>query len=75
MTIHVVRAGETLNTIAGRYGVDAAWLAACNAVPSDGTLATGQTLLVRFPRRTDRVRGGDTLTAIASRNGIRMKGA
>ena len=73
MTIHVVRAGETLNAIANRYGVDAAWLAACNAVPSDGTLAVGQTLLIRFPWRTDTVRAGDTLTAIASRNGISIR--
>ena len=41
MTIHVVRPGETLDTIAASYGVDPAQLGAANEVPGDGALAVG----------------------------------
>ena len=48
MTIHVVRAGESIGSIAAYYGVDPARLAADNDVPPDSALAVGQTLVVRF---------------------------
>ena len=50
MTIHVVKAGETVGSIAEFYGVDPARLASDNGVPASGALAVGQTLVVRFPR-------------------------
>lgn len=71
LTIHVVRAGETLSAIAAEYGVDAGRLAADNAVTQG--LATGQTLVVRVPSQTHRVREGETLTGIASRHGISVR--
>ena len=64
MTIHVVQAGETVEGIAEGYGVSPRRLAADNAVPADGTLAVGQTLVVRFPRRVHAVRPGETLASI-----------
>ena len=65
MTIHVVRAGETVGSIAESYGVDPARLAADNAVPPSGALAVGQTLVIRFPRQIHAVRRGETLASIA----------
>ncbi len=73
MVIHVVRSGETVGGIAAAYGVDAAWLGANNAVPEDGTLAVGQTLVVRFPLQTRLVRPGDTLTSIAGAYGVTVR--
>lgn len=73
MTIHVVRSGETVSSIAGGYGVDPGRLAADNAVPPDGALAVGQTLVVRFPRAVHAVAEGDTLTSIAAAYGVTVR--
>ena len=70
MTIHVVRPGETVGSIAAGYGVDALRLAADNDVPAGGALAVGQTLVVRFPALTHTVRAGETLSSIAGAYGI-----
>lgn len=73
MTIHVVQAGETLLSIAAAYGVDPQRLAADNAVPSDGSLAVGQTLVVRFPRQVHAVAPGETLSSIAAAYGATVR--
>ena len=69
MTIHVVRSGETLDSIAALYGVDPALLGSANDVPAGGALAVGQTLVVRFPRQIHAVRSGETLSSIAAAYG------
>jgi len=61
MTIHVVKAGETVGSIAEFYGVDPARLASDNGVPASGALAVGQTLVVRFPRLVHAVEPGDVI--------------
>lgn len=73
MTIHVVRGGESVPSIAAWYGVDPVRLAADNAVPADGDLAVGQTLVVRFPRQVHAVRAGETLTSIAVQYGTTLR--
>ena len=73
MTIHVVRPGDTVSSIALSYGVDPARLAADNAVPAGGALAVGQTLVVRFPRRIHAVRPGETLSSIAADTGTTVR--
>lgn len=73
MTIHVVRSGETLFSIAAYYGVAPAQLGADNAVPADGALAVGQTLVVRFPRQVHAVQPGETLFSIASAYGVSLR--
>lgn len=50
MDIHVVRAGETVSSVAARYGVPAGILAGVNGVAPDAPLAVGQTLVIRHPR-------------------------
>ena len=73
MIIHVVSYGETVYSIARRYGVDPARLAADNGVPASGELAVGQTLAVRFPRQMYSVQRGDTLERIAGRFGVTVR--
>ena len=73
MTIHVVRAGESVNSIATDYGVDPGRLSADNAVPASGALAVGQTLVVRFPRQVHAVQEGDTLISIAENYGTTVR--
>ena len=73
MTIHVVRAGESVGSIAAYYGVDPARLAADNAVPAGSALAVGQTLVVRFPRQVHAVSPGETLYSIAARYGVTVR--
>jgi spore germination protein len=73
MVIHVVRAGETVFSIAAGYGVDPTRLAADNEVPDSGALAVGQTLVVRFPRVVHAVAEGETLTSIALKYGVNVR--
>ena len=82
MTIHIVRPGETIYTIAAEYGVDALWMAALNAVEAGNALpagqpgaplAAGQTLVIRFPAVTHTVRAGETLSGIAARYGVSLR--
>ena len=73
MTIHVVRPGETVDSIAAGYGVAPRLLAADNELPPDFALAVGQTLVVRFPRAVHAVTAGETLTSIAAQFGITVR--
>lgn len=73
MTIHVVKAGETVSSIAAAYGVDPGRLASDNTVPPDGSMAVGQTLVIRFPQQLHVVRSGETLTAIAAAHGTTVR--
>lgn len=73
MTIHVVRAGETIGSIAVYYGVDPTRLRLNNAVPANGALAVGQTLVIRFPRQVHAVQPGETLTSIAAAYGTTVR--
>ena len=52
MIIHVVRSGETPNSIAALYGADPQRVLADNEVPANGALAVGQTLVIRLPLQT-----------------------
>lgn len=73
MTIHVVGPGESVDSIAARYGVSPQRLAADNALPADMALAEGQTLVVRFPRDIHAVTAGETLTSIAADYGTTVR--
>ncbi len=73
MTIHVVRAGESVDSIAAEYGVPPHRLAVDNEVPAGGALAVGQTLVVRFPKEVYAIEAGDTLFSIAARYGTTVR--
>ena len=72
MEIHVVRAGETLYTIAQSYSVDETILREANGVPPGGALAVGQTLVIQHPQtrvRTSSALPGSTTSPSASSTG------
>lgn len=73
MLVHVVRAGESLWSIAREYGVPPGLLAASNGVRAEETLVVGQALIVRFPKEMHAVRSGETLYGIAARYGVSVK--
>ena len=73
MDIHVVRAGETVSSVAARYGVPAGILAGVNGVAPDAPLAVGQTLVVRHPRELHTVTSGESVYSIALRYGLSVR--
>ena len=70
MQIHVVKAGESLYSIARQYGVSPTLLGRLNAAPADGALAVGQTLVIYEPERVHVVQPGETLESIARQEGV-----
>ncbi|MGM9619375.1 MAG: LysM peptidoglycan-binding domain-containing protein [Oscillospiraceae bacterium] len=70
MVIHVVERGDTLRSIAQRYGVSVQRLMADNGLTAVSTLAVGQALIVVLPMETVTVQPGDTLFSIAAAQGV-----
>lgn len=66
MDIHVVKPGDTLYSVATRYGVPMSRLLEDNQLPDPARLVVGQTLVVQYPLLTHTVRPGDTLSSIAA---------
>ena len=70
--VHVVRAGETLSSIAARHGTTVGAIARANSIANPDRIYVGQSIDVAAPRMSGdsyTVRGGDTLGAIAELNG------
>ena len=61
MEIHVVKPGETLYSVALRYGVPMSQLINDNQLIDPSRLVVGQTLVIQYPLLTHTVRSGDTL--------------
>lgn len=70
MIIHTVQPDETINSIAGKYGVSADKLMIDNQINDLRQLVVGQTLIVLSPRETYQVKEGDNLADIAASYGI-----
>ncbi|MDD4715688.1 MAG: glycosyl hydrolase family 18 protein [Oscillospiraceae bacterium] len=73
MIIHVVKQGETADSIARQYGVSLAHLVANNGITNWSQLAVGQALLILFPEKTHVVQPGETLDSIARANGVSIR--
>ena len=73
MVIHTVQFGETLFSIAARYGVDPELLRVNNGVPTGGALVVGQTLVVQTVRTFHTVQSGESLLSIAMRYGLSLR--
>ena len=73
MDIHVVRAGETVSSVAARYGVPAGILAGVNGIAPDAPLAVGQALVVRHPRELHTVASGESVYSIALHYGLSVR--
>ncbi len=67
MLIHVVREGDTLSTVANRYGISRDWLIETNGLEGVGCLPVGMGLAIVFPLITHKVEAGETIYSIASR--------
>lgn len=70
MIIHTVQPNDTIDSIAGQYGVSAARLIIDNQISDPNRLIVGQTLAVLFPKETYQVQDGDTLADIAASHGV-----
>lgn len=73
MILHTVLPGETLFSVASRYGVPAPNLAADNGILTPERLPVGMILLVKEPLRTHTVSPGETLYGIARRYGVPLR--
>lgn len=73
-SIHVVQPGETLISIALKYGTTVEWLSVANHISRPNIIFAGQKLIVpsrpQAPHSTYVVQAGDTLTSIAWRHGL-----
>ncbi len=67
MTIHIVKAGDTMSSIAAQYGVSAERIILENELPNPDNLVVGQSIGIRVPDITHTVVEGDTLFSIAQR--------
>lgn len=72
MDIHVVQSGDTIYTIADKYGVSATRLIQDNGLIAPYDLVIGQTIVILYPEQTYTVQEGDSLNSIANAHGITM---
>ena len=70
MQIYVVKPGDTLFSVAARFGLTSALLTGLNGVGARAQLVVGQTLVVRSPRTVHTVAPGETLYSVARRYGV-----
>lgn len=70
MVIHVVQGGETVWSIAQRYGVSSQRIIQYNDVTNPRDLVPGQSLIILQPETVYTVVRGDTLRSIAQRYGV-----
>lgn len=73
MEIYVVQPGDTLESIARKFGVPISQLMLDNRIPEPSVLVTGQALVVRFPESTYIVRQGDSLLSVSEQTGLSLR--
>lgn len=66
MTIHTVRSGDSVYSIAREYGVTPSRIITDNLLENPGSLVVGEDIIILFPTVTHTVRGGETLDMIVS---------
>lgn len=72
MVIYTVRPGDSLYSIARRYGTTAQRLAFDNGINDPSYLTVGQSIVILEPLQTYTVRRGDTLYSIANSFGVSL---
>ena len=70
MDIYVVQPGDTIYSIADRYGVNAEKLVKDNELFHPDSLVSGETIVITYPNLTYTVQDGDTIEEIAAYNNI-----
>ena len=71
MVIHVVRQGESVYSIARRYGTSAAEVGYANQLQNPETLSVGQALVIPVQQVRHTVRRGESVYSIARAYGLR----
>lgn len=69
MEIYVVKYGDTIWSIAEKYGISAQRIITDNGLLTPESIVPGQALLILFPQKSYTVQSGDTLSSIARTNG------
>ncbi|MDD3173900.1 MAG: LysM peptidoglycan-binding domain-containing protein [Herbinix sp.] len=70
MTIYVVQVGDTITSIANKFGVSETRLILENGITNPTDLILGQAIVITYPQETYIVKEGDTLSQIALDQGI-----
>ncbi|RDU24994.1 LysM peptidoglycan-binding domain-containing protein [Anaerosacchariphilus polymeriproducens] len=70
MTIHVVKSGETIYSIADKYGVSADRLIIENEINNPNNLVVGEAIVILYPEITYTVQPGDTIGMIAEKHNV-----
>jgi spore germination protein len=70
MVIYVVKAGDTLESIAENYGVPLSRIISQNELDESRPLVVGQNIVITFPNQVYTVKTGDTLEQIAELYGV-----
>ncbi len=70
MEIYAVEEGDTIYSIADKYGVSAQKLIQDNGLSNPDKLVIGQTIVIAYPKQTYLVEDGDTLESIAYNNNV-----
>lgn len=73
MEIYIVQQGDTLSSIAERFGVSPQRISADNSLLYPDSLAVGQALLILIPEVVHTVRSGETLESIARDYGTTVR--
>jgi spore germination protein len=66
MDIHVVQQGDSIYSIAEKYGVPVEKIIIDNGLEFSNNLVIGQTIVITYPAQTHIVQQGDTLQSIAN---------
>lgn len=70
MIIYEVKKGDSVFSVARRFGVPPSRIITDNFLEEPSRLVPGQQLVILFPERTYTVRGGDTLYSVARDDGL-----
>lgn len=70
MVIHTVEPGDTVWSLANRYGVSPSRIISDNSIANPNSLVVGQALVILIPEVVYTVRPGDTLQSISERFGV-----
>ena len=73
MIIHVTAAGDTITSIADRYGVETDNLLADNGLNAGDPLVVGEAIAVQIPEQTHIVQPGGTVYSIGGADGMDVR--
>ncbi len=70
MTVYTIESGDSLFSVASRFGTTPQRLADDNGIPPGAPLVVGESLVISTPSLTYTVRAGDTLLSVAREFGV-----